>query len=77
MASCYLPHRRLSRAPIREEVIGKPRPQVERNDSDSAERWCSMSTVKVRVPKFRVTKSGRVVKTGTVTRHVHVRVKRK
>ena len=36
-----------------------------------------MSTVKVRVPKFRITKSGRVVKTGTVTRHVHVRVKRK
>lgn len=34
-----------------------------------------MSTVKVRIPKFRVTKSGRVVKTGTVTRHV--RVKRK
>lgn len=36
-----------------------------------------MSTIKVRVPKFRVTKGGRVVKTGTVTRHVHVRVKRK
>lgn len=36
-----------------------------------------MATVKVRIPKFRVTKNGRVVKTGTITRHVHVRVKRK
>lgn len=36
-----------------------------------------MATVKVRIPKFRVTKSGRVVKTGTITRHVQVRVKRK
>lgn len=77
MTSCYLPHRRLSRIPIREEVIGKPRPQTERNDSDGAERRCPVSTVKVRVPKFRVTKSGSIVKTGTVTRHVHVRVKRK
>lgn len=77
MTSCYLPHRRLSCVPIREEVTGKPRPQAERNDSDSTERRCSMSTVKVRIPKFRVTKNGRVVKTGTVTRHVRVRVKRK
>lgn len=36
-----------------------------------------MTMIKVRVPKFRVTKSGRVVKTGTVTRHVHVRVKKR
>ena len=36
-----------------------------------------MATVKVQIPKFRVTKSGRIVKTGTVTRHVHVRVRRK
>lgn len=36
-----------------------------------------MATVKVRIPKFRVTKSGRIVKIGTVTRHVRVRVKRK
>lgn len=36
-----------------------------------------MSTVKARIPKFRVTKSGRIVKTGTVTRHVRVRVKMK
>jgi hypothetical protein len=77
MTSCYLPHRRPSCVPIREEVTGKPRPQTERNDFDSAERWCSMATVKVRIPKFRVTKSGRIVKTGTVTRHVHVRVRKK
>lgn len=36
-----------------------------------------MSTVKIRVPKFRVTKSGHIVKTGAVARHVHVRAKRK
>ncbi len=36
-----------------------------------------MATVKVRIPKFRVTKSGRVVKTGTVTKNVHVRVKKR
>lgn len=77
MTSCYLSHRRPSRTPIRKEVTGKPRSHAERNDSDSVERRCAMSTIKVRVPKFRVTKSGRVVKTGTVTRHVHVRVKRK
>lgn len=36
-----------------------------------------MATVKVRIPKFRVTKSGRVVKTGTVTRHIPIQVKKK
>lgn len=36
-----------------------------------------MTMVKVRVPKLRVTKTGRVVRTGTVTRHVHVRVKKR
>lgn len=34
-----------------------------------------MASIKVRIPKYRVTKSGRVVKTGTVTKHVHVKKK--
>lgn len=42
---------------------------------ETFERRCKMAYVKVRIPKYRVTKTGRVVKTGTVTRHVHIRKK--
>lgn len=31
--------------------------------------------ITVKVPRFRVTSTGRVVKTGTVTKHVHVKTK--
>lgn len=34
-----------------------------------------MAYVKIRIPKFRVTKTGRITKTGTVTRHIHIKKK--
>lgn len=34
-----------------------------------------MKTVTVRVPRYKVTKTGRVVKTGTTVRHVCIRTK--
>lgn len=34
-----------------------------------------MAYVRVRIPKYRVTKTGRIVKTGTITRYVHVKRK--
>lgn len=31
--------------------------------------------ITVKVPRYRVTKTGRIRKTGTVTKHVHVKTK--
>lgn len=33
------------------------------------------TTVTVRIPRYKVTRAGRIVKTGTTTRHVHIRKK--
>ena len=35
----------------------------------------SMKTIAVRIPRYRVTRTGRIVKTGTITRHVRIRKK--
>lgn len=32
-----------------------------------------MKTVVVRIPRYKVTRTGRVVKTGTTIRHVHIK----
>lgn len=34
-----------------------------------------MKTITVRIPRYKVTRTGRVVKTGTTTRHVRIRRK--
>ena len=60
---------RVQRSPARAGVgeAGKPsRPRKE----DTA-----MKTITVRIPRYRVTRTGRVVKTGTTTRHVRIRRK--
>lgn len=31
------------------------------------------TTVIVRIPRYKVTRTGRIVKTGTTTRHVHIK----
>ena len=33
------------------------------------------TTVTVRIPRYKVTRTGRIDKTGTTTRHVHIRKK--
>lgn len=76
MCVCYLQRRRLGHVSIL-EVTNPPWPQAALGYLGNDDGRCSMATVKVCIPKLRVTKSGRVVKTGTITRHVHVRVRRK
>ena len=34
-----------------------------------------MAYVKVRIPKIRITKTGRIIRTGTVTRNVRIKKK--
>ncbi len=33
------------------------------------------TTVAVRIPRYKVTRTGRIVKTGTTIRHVHIKKK--
>ena len=44
------------------------RPPI-RGDRNDAERRMAMKTVAVRIPRYKVTKTGRVIKTGTTVRH--------
>lgn len=39
------------------------------------EETAMKTTVTVRIPRYKVTRTGRVIKTGTTTRHVHIRKK--